>query len=262
MGRKILRRIKEDINRKSKSVREILFFLDYDGTIAPIKRTPSLAKITKPAKNTILKLSKKPNVKVFIVSGRSLKDIKKFVGIPGITYAGNHGMEISGPGLRYVNKTAKTLKPSIKKAINFLKKNIKVRGVIFENKGYTASVHYRVVDERDLPIFKKVFFKYIKKLKKLYNVKVTLGKKIFEIRPKVEWNKGKSIKWILGKKGYQKKCLSICIGDDITDEDSFKAVGKKGITIFVSRKKKKTSAQYTVDSPREVHKLLNWYINE
>ena len=262
MGSKILRRIKEDINRKSKSVRKILFFLDYDGTLAPIKRTPSLAKITKPVKNTILKLSKKSGVEVFIISGRSLKDIKKFISIPGITYAGNHGMEISGPGLKYINKTAKSLKPVIKKSINFLKKNIKVRGVIFENKGYTASVHYRVVKKKDLPLLKKAFFKHIKKLKKLYNIKVTLGKKIFEIRPKSEWNKGKSIKWILSKKSYQKKCLPICIGDDITDEDSFKAVGKRGITIFVSRKNKKTSAQYIIDSPMEVYKLLSWYINE
>jgi trehalose-phosphatase len=262
MGSEILRRIKKDINKKSKSVKKILFFLDYDGTLTPIKKTPSLARIPKSVKEIILKLSRQQNTEVFIISGRSLQDIKKFVNIRGITYAGNHGMELSGPGIKYENKIAKSLKPNIQKCINRLKKVITIQGVLFENKGYTASIHYRLVKSRDLANFRKIFLKHIEELKKIYKIEVTLGKKIFEIRPKVKWNKGESIKWILSKKNYQKKCLPICIGDDITDEDSFKTIGKRGITILVSRSKKRTNAQYVIDSPLDVYKLLKWYINE
>jgi len=87
------------------------------------------------------------------------------------------------------------------------------------------------------------------------------GKKVFEIRPDIKWDKGEIVKWVLKRKS-SKKYLPICIGDDTTDEDAFRAIGKKGITILVSRKPKKTYAQYRLNSPKEVLSFLKWCANE
>ena len=85
------------------------------------------------------------------------------------------------------------------------------------------------------------------------------GKKVFEIRPDIICDKGTAVKRILKKKN-MKKYLPISVGDDKTDEDAFRAIGNKGITIFVSRKPRKTFARYRLKSPKEVIKLLEWFL--
>ena len=254
MGREVLRRIKEAIKRRKKT---LIFFLDYDGTLTPIKRKPHLAKLKQSTKKILKKLSLKKNV--FIVSGRSLSDVKNLVGIKSIHYIGNHGIEVKGPRFNHVQPQAKKLKVHIQKAYKKLKKKLKLKGILVENKTYTLSVHYRLVKPSLVPKVKKDFTELIGDLVKSKKIKITKGKKVFEVRPNIRWHKGKSISWVLKK---QKKCLPICIGDDITDEDAFKALGKKGISILVSRKKRKTTADYRVSSPKEIVNLLKWCLNE
>ncbi len=253
MGRKIPGRIKKDLKSKVKSAKRIIFFLDYDGTLTPIRKKPSLARINKKSKNILKKLSEKPAFKVFIISGRSLKDIRNLIGVKSIYYAGNHGMELAGPGLRYVNKKALRLAPFIRKNYDALKMAMKFKGVFVENKTYTLSVHYRALSRGKTGEFMKKFATVAKKLKKNNKLRITEGKKVFEIRPGVRWNKGEIIKWILKR---NKKCLPICIGDDITDEDAFRAIGKRGISILVSWRKRKSFARYWLKSPKEVINLL------
>jgi len=253
MGRKIPRRIKEDIRRKIKNAKKIIFFLDYDGTLTPIRKKPSLARISKGSKDLLKKLSKNPAYRIFIISGRSLEDVRKLIGVRSIYYVGNHGIELSGPGLKYVNKNARSLVAVIRKSYNALKRGVKFKGVLVENKTYTLSVHYRMLPASKVAAFIKKFGRVAKDLKKNKKIRITVGKKVFEVRPAVKWNKGEIVKWILKK---NKKCLPICIGDDITDEDAFRAIGKKGISILVSRKRRKSFARYWLKSPKEVIKLL------
>jgi len=254
MGREVLRRIKEAIKRRKKN---IIFFLDYDGTLTPIKSKPHLAKLKRSTKKILKNLNHKKNI--FIISGRSLSNVKNLIGIKSIYYIGNHGIEVKGPHLNYVHPQAKKIKPYIQKVYKKLKKKLKIKGVLVENKTYTLSVHYRLVKPYLVSRVKKDFTKLVGDLLKSKKVKITNGKKVFEVRPNINWHKGKSISWVLKK---QKKCLPICIGDDITDEDAFKALGKKGISILVSRKKRKTNANYRLSSPGEVVSLLKWCSNE
>ncbi len=257
MGRKISGRIKEDLKRKIKNAKKIIFFLDYDGTLTPIRKIPSLARIGKKSKNLLEELSKRPTFKVFIISGRSLKDVKNLIGVKSVYYIGNHGIELAGPGLKYVNKNAKKLRAVIRKSYNELTRCVKLKGVIVENKTYTLSVHYRLLRLSRVAAFIKKFSRITEDLKKNKKISITEGKKVFEVRPAVKWDKGEIVKWILKK---NKKCLPICIGDDITDEDAFRALGKRGINILVSVRSRKTNARYRLRSPGEVAGFLEWIL--
>lgn len=255
MGRKILRRAKEDLKRKIKNAKRIIFFLDYDGTLTPIRKRFPLAKISKEAKAVLRRLAGKKGIRVFIVSGRILRDVKKLIGVRSLYYIGNHGIELVGPGIKYVNLQARALRPVIQKAYRALKKKLKIKGVILENKIYTLSVHYRLVRAGRVVALKRIFNETVRDLRKNKIVKITEGKKVLEVRPDIEWNKGTIVKKVL-KRFKSKNTLAICIGDDKTDEDAFRALGKRGISILVSRKRRKTFAQYRLKSPKEVIKLL------
>jgi len=257
MGRKISGRIKKDLKKKIKNAKKTIFFLDYDGTLTPIRKEPSLARIGKKIKNLLKKLSKNPAFKVFIISGRSLKDVRGLIGIKSIYYIGNHGIELAGPGAEYVNKSAKKLVGFIRKSCDSLRRALKLKGVFVENKTFTLSVHYRRLEPSRQAVFAKRFAVITKDLKKNKKIRITEGKKVFEIRPAVKWNKGEIVKWVLKK---NKKCLPICIGDDITDEDAFRALGEKGISILVAKRRRRTFAQYRLSSPRKVAGFLEWVL--
>ena len=96
------------------SDKSLLFLLDYDGTLTPIRESASLADLSKENKDLLNKLSKKPNCSVAIISGRSLEDIKNTVGVKGIIYAGNHGLEIEGPKIKFKSQLSPRLKAVIR----------------------------------------------------------------------------------------------------------------------------------------------------
>ena len=84
----------------------ILLLLDYDGTLTPIVETPSKAIIHKDTRELLQKLSRSSYCKIGIISGRKLEDIKNIVGIDSIIYAGNHGLEIQGPKIKFESQVS------------------------------------------------------------------------------------------------------------------------------------------------------------
>ena len=260
MGGKISGRIKKDLEPELKRAKKIIFFLDYDGTLTPIRKRPPLARINKDIKSLLKKLARKSWSEVFIISGRTLKDIKSLIGLRSICYSGNHGIELEGLSLKYTNPTAKILMPHIQKCFKTLKKKIRIKGVIFENKFYIIGIHYRLVASGDLARLKRIFKSVTDSLRKDKKIKITEGKKVLEVRPNIRWDKGSIAKWVL-KRIKTKNILPIYIGDDITDEDAFKALRKQGITILVSQRPRKTKAKYRLSSHREVVKFLEFVLN-
>lgn len=204
--------------------------LDYDGTLTPIVKQPNLALLSPKRKKILASLARNPKIKMAIISGRKLSDIKKLVGIPNIIYVGNHGFEIEINGERIIHLSAKRFIPMLKKIKMDLLTVRRIKGVLIEDKKYTLSVHFRLIPANHLKSFYKLFYRTIRPWRK--KVKITSGKKIFEIRPPVDWDKGKAVKWLISKlnlKGY----LPIYIGDDKTDADAFRLLKRKGVTIHV-----------------------------
>jgi trehalose 6-phosphate synthase/phosphatase len=83
---------------------KLALLLDYDGTLAPIAPHPDLATLPQETRNVLQRLSNINDVYIAIISGRGVENVKEMVGIEGITYAGNHGLEILHPdGSKFVH---------------------------------------------------------------------------------------------------------------------------------------------------------------
>lgn len=234
-----------------------LLFLDYDGTLTPIVKKPGMAELSRTRKKLLKDLARCRHVRVAIVSGRMLSDITKRVGIKGIYYVGNHGFEITGPKLKFTHPKARSAKPvlhRIKKELNRRLKGIK--GIIIEDKILTMSLHYRLVKASALKQVRKIFRQIVSPYLKAKKIRITRGKKVFEMRPNADWDKGKAVLWLIKKLDSSKKAMPIYIGDDTTDEDAFKALRHKGETIRVGRKKK-TCAKQAVNDVDDVYRFLS-----
>ena len=231
-------------------------FLDYDGTLTPIVKRPGMAELSRPRRNLLRKLARSPHFLVAIVSGRMLSDITKRVGIKGIYYVGNHGFEVTGPKLKFTHPKAKTAKPILRKIKKELSRRLRdVKGIIIEDKILTMSLHYRLVRRSDTEKVKRAFQNIVRPFRRAKKIRITRGKKVFEIRPNAKWNKGEAVLWLLKKIGGRKKFIPVYIGDDTTDEDAFRALKRKGPTFRVG-KTGKTLARYRIKNVRQVYQLL------
>ena len=222
---------------KNKSGRKIALFLDFDGTLVPIQKDPRQCFLSDKIKTQLLLLAGSQCCYLMVLSGRSLSDIKKRIGIREIYYGGNHGLDISGPNLRYTHPKALTSKLDIQYVTRKLKKELtNIEGAWLEKKKFSVSLHFRSVKKENIPLIKKVFHTVANEFIEEKRLSVIKGKKVIELTPNASWDKGSAALWIL--KQLKDKCVPIYIGDDQTDETAFKALNKKGITIRVGKVKK------------------------
>ncbi len=244
---------------KAAAAKEVMLFLDYDGTLTPMAPTPSQALIPPQVRKTLLEFSRTPGCSLAVVSGRALADIRKMVGVPGIFYVGNHGLEIEGPDISFEN----LMTPDTRVVMGKIKADLEQRisgipGAFLEDKHFTLSLHYRLAEEKKEPVVRKIFTQVCRPLARGKKIKVSFGKKVLEVRPPFVWDKGNAVSWLLAKRRYAakgKEILPFGVGDDVTDEDVFKALKGKGITVVVG-KGRRSVARYYVENPAEVHRLI------
>lgn len=247
--------INNSLLNKIKRYHKIALFLDYDGTLVPIQKDPSQCFLSEETKIILKSLVESKNCCLSVLSGRKLSDIRKRIGIPGIYYGGNHGIDIAGPGMRYTHPKASSTRPIILKIKHLLKKEIEdIKGAWLEDKKFTLTLHFRAVKKKDISNVKKAFYKIAKRFLEEKSLTVIKGKKVLELKPDSSWDKGKAALLIM--KAIKEKCFPVYIGDDQTDETAFKALSEKGITIRIG-KSRKTSAEYYLKGYREVLRLLN-----
>jgi len=231
------------------------FFLDYDGTLTPIVSRPDQAVLSESMKKVLNQLINKYTVA--IVSGRSRTDVEKLIGIEGLFYAGNHGFDIKGPGLSMVLPEAESIIPIINEiTAKFKDKFSQVKGAIVEEKKFSVALHYRLVEkEEKINMMKEEVEKVVSSQKLL---RLMHGKKVFEVLPAVDWNKGKAILRVMQSLGVSwDKNTVIYLGDDTTDEDAFRVIRSRGIGILVSSENKISWADFCIESPLEVERFFN-----
>ena len=245
---------------KKISGKHIFLFCDFDGTLTPIKKHPSDVKLKEKTKTTLKELNK--HCVLSVVSGRDLKTLKKLVGLQGLIYAGNHGVEMSGPGFTLESQALKKAKPLFKKIGTQLKKEIgSVKGLHLEPKGLALGIHYRQValskQDEVVKKTKTILAPYIKKKR----VELLAGKKVLEYRYAKLWNKGDAVKWVL-KQASGRNNIIFYLGDDVTDEKAFGVLAKRknAYTIRVG-KPKPTKATYRLDTVGEVERFLTNLLN-
>lgn len=245
------------IIKKNITGKNILLFLDFDGTLTPIVEHPDKAVLSKEMKEHLYRIARNPKFRIAIISGRSLKDIKNKIGIPEIIYSGNHGLEIESPSVKYENDIAAGYITILKEIKTLLRDSLSpFKGVIVEDKKMTLSIHYRLVEKKIVPEIKRLILQKIAQYLHKKKIKKREGKMVLEITPNIEWNKGNAVTWILNSPEiFKNNFYPIYLGDDITDEDVFKALKNNGLTIIVG-KKKKSHAHFYLNDEMEVEKFL------
>jgi trehalose-phosphatase len=256
----------QEFSKRLKAARRVLLLCDYDGTLTPIVDRPELADLSEKTRQLLQALVGQSRFTVSIISGRALADLRQRVGISDIIYAGNHGLEIEGPGIGLVNPLAEEMRPVFRLINQVLNKALTpIKGVRVEDKGLTVSVHYRMVEEGKSEEVRNIFERVIATARSLGKVRITSGKKVYEVRPAVDWDKGEAIALLIDRYGRtkaKKELLPIFLGDDQTDEDGFKVIEKHGgISVFVGEKTTDSAAHYYLKSPAEVEQFLERLIH-
>lgn len=234
--------------------REVVVFLDYDGTLTPIVSRPEDAFLSEAMRKTLTNLASQ--CPLAIISGRGLKDIKGRVGINNLYYAGSHGFEIKGPkGLKMEHKEARKLLPVLDEAEESLKQQLAdIDGAQVERKKFTIAVHYRNVRDEHVGSVEEVVDHAADHYSGLRKAE---GKKVYELRPDIDWDKGKAISWLLDTLNLVgPEVFLFYIGDDITDEDAFEALAGQGIGIVVGEDSRTTEAVFRLNSPDQVRMFL------
>jgi trehalose 6-phosphate phosphatase len=244
------------VSKDLRNASSLLLLFDYDGTLAPIVARPDLAVLPLETRDLLTRLSSCDRYILGVVSGRSLADVRERVGVPDLVYAGNHGLEIEGPGVRFLHPQAEDLKNVINQVYEQLRRQIAdYAGVIIEHKGLTLSVHYRLTPEDLARQVDAAFRTVVSTFQESAPIKITRGKKVLEVRPDVPWDKGKAIARL--QETFPQATLTMFFGDDLTDEDGFNVVQEAGgIAVFVGPARQPTRALYRVDSPQEVAQTL------
>ncbi|KAL8514082.1 hypothetical protein ACS0TY_013263 [Phlomoides rotata] len=248
--------------------KQVVVFLDYDGTLSPIVEDPDRAFITNEMREAVRDVAK--YFPTAIVSGRCRAKVYSFVRLTELYYAGSHGMDIKGPSKnRKENQSvlcqpAREFLPIIDEVLKALMEKVKdIPGAKVENNKFCLSVHYRCVEEKkwvELADQVKLVIKDYSQLR------LSHGRKVFEIRPTIKWDKGNALEYLLESLGYadSNQVLPIYIGDDRTDEDAFKVLRERGqgLGILVSKTPKETKASYSLQEPTEVmhflKRLVEW----
>ena len=235
-----------------------MVFLDYDGTLTPIVSRPELAQIAPGMKALVSSLADRYSVA--IVSGRSLSTLWGFLGLENVIYAGSHGMDICGPpgtslrldAGREFREVMETIHRKLSEALS------DIPGTLVELNTYTVTVHYRLVHPAQVPLIEAIVDR---ELQSCPNLRKVRGKMIWDIRPKVSWDKGKAVLWIREQLGlHSDSSVSFYLGDDVTDEDAFSVLNDRDVGILVASRPRKTAARYYLKDPSEVGRFLEGLI--
>jgi trehalose 6-phosphate phosphatase len=235
----------------------MLLALDFDGTLAPIVRRPEDARPLPGAVAAIERIRQDPRMRVAIVSGRGLEDARARVGVADLYFAGNHGLEIEGPGVRREHAEALAARPALERCAERIRARIGgIEGVQIEDKGLTLSIHFRRV--ADAAAGEAAAREAVDACAGEPLVRVTSGKMVVEVRPAVDWHKGRATEFLIETLlGDVPGAPAIFIGDDRTDEDAFRVVaGRGGGVVVADPPDADTAAIARVRSPEEVVSLL------
>jgi len=233
-------------------------FLDYDGTLSPIAPRPELATLPEETRDVLRRLAAR--WPVVIISGRGREDVAALVGLDNLAYAGSHGFDIAGPPpasgappLRL--EMGEGVPETIERAAECVRRNLDgIAGVLVEPKRFAVSVHFRLADERDVPRIERAVDEAVAAIPGLRKAH---GKMLFELRPDLDWHKGRALLWLLDALGLDRPdVLPIYLGDDLTDEDAFQAVADRGIGILVAEEPRETTAEYRLRDPGEARVFL------
>ena len=243
-----------EVAKRAQSDSPFSLFLDFDGTLVPIAADPSIPQLDGTTTELLRRLSRKPSCVVSIISGRAIDDLYQRIGLDGLIYAGNHGLEIRGRDIEFVDSQAAGLRESLGQLSASLAAKLRsISGAFVEYKGLTASVHFRQVATGDLEHLADAVKHEV--AMDSASFRLNAGRKVLEIVPRTSWHKGAAARWI-NRHLHLSEHLSIYLGDDATDEDAFRTL-TQAVTVKVGGSSL-NGAKFQLPDPPAVHEFLAW----
>jgi trehalose-phosphatase len=234
------------VRNRFQSSPAIALFLDFDGTLAPLKPRPEDVWLDDATRRTLLQLTRSPRFRVWIVTGRRRADVRSRVRVTGIRYLGLHGWE--GRATGSISEAAQEAVACAKSWLACLM--LSVPGVWLEDKGLTLAIHYQSVTDEGVrqarTFVQGVLAPFADSLQ------LIRGKKVWELAPRELGDKGMAVASELSAMG--SRAMPVYIGDDRMDEPAFAALNC-GITVRVGRSCR-THARYRLSSVEQVRQFL------
>jgi alpha,alpha-trehalase len=248
-----------DIDRRI-GARRPVFFLDLDGTLAPITERPDLVELPSATRDVLSRLLQRHVV--CLISGRGLADLRRVVGLESAYYAANHGYEIVGPPgsgiLLEVGAVHRDMMETVAARSQDALRSID--GTVIEDKGLSIAVHYRLVPTAERPAVERIVKDVIGSFPSL---RVLEGKLVYDLLPPGMWDKGHATTWLLERLGCSRDdACPVCLGDDLTDEDMFTAVNGWGVSVVVGSRDRPTRAGYWLRDGGEAATFLDGFTVE
>ena len=228
----------------------VLIVLDFDGTLVPMRARPHLASLDADARAMLRRLDR-GGARVAMMSGRSVADLRKHVGVPDIIYGGVFGLEISGPGWRYVHPKARAMQQALTDLVEGLGRLFSdVPGVFVEDKGVGLCVHYRNVPEDR----RKEFARRLAHARAAApgGLRWRRGRASWEVMPRTDWDKGSAVEliWLRLDRPYL-----LVIGDEHFDESMLRVAHDRGAGVRVGRGS--TEARHRLRDSNAVRRFLS-----
>ena len=226
--------------------------LDYDGTLTPIVERPELATLPAAMRATLRRLA--AALPVAIVSGRDIAVVSGFVQLDGLAYVGSHGLDIAGfPGSGLRKELGLEYLPALERAERRLRRETAaVAGAIVERKRFSVSTHVRLV----APAERAGVDAVVDRVQRAHpSLRREGGKLVHELRPDIDWDKGRAVRWLLEALG-RDLASALFIGDDLTDETVFRVLAGRGTGVVVADAERPTAAELRLRNPGEVRTLL------
>lgn len=235
----------------------LLLLTDYDGTLSPIVDSPADAWLPAGVRASLEVLARSPRVHLAVVSGRDLADLRSRVALPGAIYSGCHGLEIEGPGTKFVHPDAAAQQEALAAISRRLSERAHtVPGMLVERKRFGLAVHYRRVAAEQI---KRVEVELASALPQDGSrLKIFHGSRVIEVQPQVSWTKGDCALWIrdVVARTVGPPLAVLYMGDDWTDEHAFEALGADAITVKIGEGAPASRAAYRMADVASVQRLL------
>jgi trehalose 6-phosphate phosphatase len=236
-----------------------VLLLDFDGTLAEFNPDPGAPELTPERHELLMTVARRPAMSLGIVSGRRLDDLRRRTRLPDHVYhAGLHGLEIEADGARTTHPDLAEAVERMSGLADCLKKLLdEYPDSYIEDKGASVAVHTRrLPKDMHERAFARADVLAVPWIAKDY-VRRLEGKCVVEYLPNISGHKGDATQWIVQdvETKLQKPAWVAYLGDDITDEDAFRAI-TSGIGVLIGLRP--TSATHKLDGITDVDRFLRW----
>lgn len=238
--------------------RHLLLLFDFDGTLCPFHPDPESVYPEARIVRVLGSLASKPNSTVGIISGRRLPDLRKRITIPGEVYiAGFHGLEIQSPYETFMHPEAAAATVTMRAIVERMRPSLPaLPGVFIEDKVFSIALHFREAAPAVRVAAQSCFIAAARDDIDAGRLRLLPGACVLELLPGAAWHKGSALQWIRERiERLHGPTFTVYVGDDVTDEDAFRAVGPEGMAISASERA--SGAHFSVNGPEGVDRLLH-----